>query len=287
MWTRSDAAMKQPSTRTYAEFTARAPLAHRARAIARDLAIRALAIGRRIGGRGWVRFVYYHHVFADEQAGFARQLRFLSGQGEFLSLDDALSVLRRERSANGRYFCVGFDDGLESCATGALPVLAEMRVPAVFYVVSDLIGHSFAADDAIARDAFGFQGRDTALEFMTWEDCRALAAAGMTVGSHSRSHANLALLDRAQALAEMTDSKQAIERALGRECRHFCAPYGQPVRHFDQMRDPSLAREAGYASFASSARGAMTAGSDPFLIKRDHLLANWGEHQLRYFLSRG
>lgn len=279
--------MKQPPTRTYAEFTARAPLAGRARAIARDMAIRALALGRRIGGGGWVRFVYYHHVFADEQAGFARQLRFLSGQGEFLALDDALSVLRRERPADGRYFCVGFDDGLKSCATGALPVLAEMRVPAVFYVVSDLVGRSFAADDALARDVFGFQGGDTALEFMTWEDCRALAAAGMAVGSHSRSHARLAGLDRALALAEMADSKRAIEREIGQQCRHFCAPYGLPGRDFDQMRDPSLASEAGYASFASGARGAMAAGSDPFLIKRDHLLANWGEHQLRYFLSRG
>jgi hypothetical protein len=53
------------------------------------------------------------------------------------------------------------------------------------------------------------------------------------------------------------------------------------------MRDPSLAREAGYASFASGVRGGMAAGGDPFLLKRDHLLANWGEHQLRYFLSRG
>ena len=279
--------MKQAPTHTYAEFIARAPLADRTRALARDLAIRALAIGRRLDGQGWIRFVYYHHVFADEQAGFARQLRFLSGQGEIIAFDDALSVLRNERPADGRYFCVGFDDGLKSCVTGALPVLAELRVPAVFYIVSDLIGQSFAADDALARDVFGFKGRDTALEFMTWEDCRALQAAGMTIGSHSRSHAKLAGLDRAQASAEMTDSKQAIERALGRECRHFCAPYGLPGRHFDPARDLLLAREAGYASFASGVRGAMAAGGDPFLLKRDHLLANWGEHQLRYFLSRG
>jgi peptidoglycan/xylan/chitin deacetylase (PgdA/CDA1 family) len=277
--------MTQAPTRTYAEFTARAPLAHRVRAITRDLAIRALAIGRRIGGRGWVCFVYYHHVFADEQAGFARQLRFLADHGEFLSIDDALAVLRRERPHDGRYFCVGFDDGLKSCTTGALPVLAEMRIPAVFYVVSDLIGRSFAAADALARDVFGFKGADTALEFMSWEDCRALQAAGMTIGSHSRSHARLAGLDRARALAEMTDSKRAIERELGRECRHFCAPYGLPGRHFDPARDPALAREAGYASFASGVRGAMTPNADPFVLKRDHLLANWGEHQLRYFLS--
>ena len=278
--------MNRISARTYAEFTARATIVERARAVARDCAIRALAVGRRIDGRNWIRFIYYHHVLEDERTGFARQLRYLSGRGEFLSLDDAVSIVRGERAADGRYFSVGFDDGLKSCFGGALPILAELRVPAAFYVVSDLIGQSFDADHRVARDVFGFKGRGTALEFMTWEDCRALAAAGMTVGSHSRGHAKLARLDRAQALAEMISSKQAIERETGRACRHFCAPYGLPGTDFDSTRDPALAREAGYASFASSARGAMAANGDPYRLKRDHLLANWGEHQLRYFLSR-
>lgn len=278
--------MPQRPTSTYAEFIVRTPWQSRVRNAVRDLAIRALATGRTIGGSGWVRFVYYHHVFSDEQAGFARQLRFLANAGEFLSVDDATSVVAGTRPADGRYFCIGFDDGLKSCATGALPVLAELRVPAVFYVVSDLIGRAFEADDSVARDTFGFQGRDTALDFMSWDDCRALAAAGMTVGSHSRSHAKLVQLDRTHALAEITDSKRAIEGALGVACRHFCAPYGLPGAHYDAARDPALARQVGYASFASGVRGAMTPGGDPFALKRDHLLANWGEHQLRYFLSR-
>jgi hypothetical protein len=132
--------MPLPPARTYAEFTARAPLLRRARDRARDLALRALAIGRRVGGP--LRIVYYHHVFEDERAGFERQLRFLAGQGEFLSLDDALIILRGSRPAKGRYFCVTFDDGLKSCATGALPILAQLRIPATFYLVSDLMGRA-------------------------------------------------------------------------------------------------------------------------------------------------
>lgn len=279
--------MPLPPARTYAEFTARAPLARRARDIARDLALRALAVGRRVGGSGPLRIVYYHHVFEDERAGFERQLRFLAGQGEFVALDDALAILRRSRPATGRYFCVTFDDGLKSCATGALPILAELGVPATFYVVSDLVGRALGADDAQARDVFGFQGRATALEFMSWDDARALASARMTIGSHSRTHARLAGFDRARALAEMTESKQEIERRLGVPCRHFCAPYGLAGRDFIVARDPDLAREAGYDSFASATRGAMAPGSDPMRLKRDHLMARWGEHQLRYFLSRG
>jgi peptidoglycan/xylan/chitin deacetylase (PgdA/CDA1 family) len=278
--------MPQRSAQTYAEFNADASMKSRLRGCARDLVIRALALGRVVGRRGWVRFVYYHHVFSDEQMGLARQLRYLSGVGEFLSMDDAVSIVNGVRSPDGCYICIGFDDGLKNCVTGALPVLADFRVPAIFYVVPDLMGQSFDADNPLARDRFDFQGHETALEFMTWEDCKTLLAAGMAVGSHSRSHARLARLDRTQALAEMTDSKKTIEDMLAVPCKHFCAPYGLPGTHYVAERDPELAREAGYVSFASGVRGAMTAGGDPFKLKRDHLLANWGEHQIRYFLSR-
>ena len=80
-------------TRTYAEFTARQPARIRARSVARDLALRGLSLGRRIGGRGWIRFPYYHHVFDDERRGFARQLDYLRQFGDFVAIDDAAAML--------------------------------------------------------------------------------------------------------------------------------------------------------------------------------------------------
>jgi len=273
-------------TTTYAEFTVDTPLRRRARNVVRDLAIRMLACGKNVGGRRWIRFIYYHHVFDDERKGFVRQLQFLSGLGDFLSIEDSVALLRGDAPLDGCYFCVGFDDGLKSCVSGALPILAEARVPAVFYVIPGLVGQSLAADDPLARKTFGFQGRNTTLDFMTWDDCRALISAGMTIGSHSLSHVALATLDPERALAEMAESKAEIERTLGTRCDHFCAPYGTPGVHFDPTRDPGLARAAEYASFATGERGPMVHGGDPFYLKRDHLLAGWGEYQLRYFLSK-
>ncbi len=255
----------------------------RLRDVARDLALRGMALGRRIdNGGNWIRFPYYHHVFEDERAGFQTQLQYFRELGEFISIDAAMNLLDSGAHIDGRYFCLTFDDGFKSCLTGALPVLNELDAPAAFYVVSSLMGQTLPPDDPVARDMFGFLGRDTGLGFLSWEDCRAMAEAGMTIGSHSRTHPRLGSLSEAEIRGELAGSREEIEAQLGRECIHFCAPYGD-------MAGPALAdlaREAGYRSMASGGRGPALAGDDPFHLSRDHMMANWGFHQLRYFLSR-
>ena len=273
-------------TATYAEFTALDPWHASLRALARDVALRALAVGRRIDDTSdWIRFPYYHHVFDDERTAFARQLDYLAGFGEFISIDDAVALLESGGAIDGRYFCISFDDGLKSCLTGALPILAERGIAAAFYVVTAMIGATLAPDDAAARRDFGFRGRRTSLEFLTWDDCRTMARKGMIIGSHCRAHVRLADLGAGTAMAELSESKAAIEREVGAECGHFCPPYGIPEKDFFLERDGTLARETGYRSLATGWRGAMRQGDDPFRLRRDHLIAGWGKHQLRYFLS--
>ena len=277
-----------PAVRTYAEFIRGRNPAQSLRAIVRDFALRALAVSARIDRTGdWIRFIYYHHVFDDERAGFARQLRDLGNHGEFVGADDAVSLLTGQQRFSGRYFCVGFDDGFKNCATGALPILAELGVPAVFYVPTDFVGARLDARDERASRVFGFRSDDRALEFLDWDDCRALAAAGMTIGSHSCSHPRFVALSPEDERSELVRSKARIETEVGVLCTHFCPPYGIPGVDFDPRRTPRAAREAGYASFATGIRGAMRPGDGPMALRRDHMLAIAGDHQHRYFLSRG
>ncbi len=279
-------ARELPPTTTYEGFAGGPPVAARLRQAARGATIGALSLGRRIDrNTGWVRFPYYHHVFDDERAGFERQLTYLARFGEFVSLDDALSLLDGGATIDGRYFCLSFDDGFKSCRTGALPALAERGVPWTVYLVSDLVGRSLAPDDRIAREVFGFAGAGTTLDFLGWDDCRAMAKNGVIFGSHSATHARLSALDDAAAVREIAGSKATIERELGRPCMHFCPPFGVAGRDFDSRRDPALARDAGYCSFVTGRRGPARPGADPFGLGRDHVLAGWGTHQLRYFLS--
>jgi peptidoglycan/xylan/chitin deacetylase (PgdA/CDA1 family) len=255
------------------------------RQMLRDGALHLLALGRRVDATtDWIRFPYYHHVYDDERTGFGRQLDFMRSFGDFISIDDAIGLLISGERIGGRYFCLSFDDGFKSCATNAVSLLAERDIPAVFYVVTGLVGRTLVSGDSIAIDAFGAKSTDS-IEFVSWDDCRALIRGGMTLGSHTCSHPRLASLDAAIVQDELVNSKLTIERQTESPCRHFCAPYGMPHRDFGAKRDVQLARNAGYVSFATGVRGRNLQNGDAFMLHRDHLIATWGNHQLRYFLS--
>jgi peptidoglycan/xylan/chitin deacetylase (PgdA/CDA1 family) len=254
----------------------------------RDASLYLLAIGKRVDRSGdWIRFPYYHHVFEDERMGFERQLKDFKNHGDFISIGDAASLIEADEPFKGRHFCISFDDGLKSCATGALPIMAELQVPGVFYLATKFIGRNLLPDDPMARAIFNFRGKTTSLDFMSWEDCRHLIDSGMTIGSHTDAHIRLAEHDEPEVRVELISSKEKIEQQTGVECVHFCAPYGVPGTDFKVERDPGLAGEAGYRTFATGQRGATRPGSGAMLLKRDHMLAHAGNHQHRYFLSRG
>ena len=269
--------------RTYRDFAAGQSLLARARGAARDGAIRLLSAGRSPEKRA-IRFPYYHHVFDDERDGFARQLKYMASLGDFIGLDDAVSMLAGNEPIDGRYFCITFDDGFRNWATNAVPLLLDAGAMAAFFVVTGFIGTSPEAD----RDKLlGFyeQG-DLLMEFLRWDDCRAMNDAGMTIGSHTINHVHLAELDDDAASAEITGSKQTIEKELGRGCDHFCCPFGRENIDYLPDRDPAIAKRAGYRTFLTTRRGPVLEGASAMGIPRDHLLAGWGNYQLRYFFSR-
>jgi len=268
--------------RTYRNFIAGQSVLTRARGLARDAAIRLLAAGRSPDKAG-IRFPYYHHVFDDERGGFARQLKTMASMGDFISIDDAVAMLDSNAPIDGRYFCITFDDGFKNWATNAVPLLLDAGAMAAFFVVTGCIGTSIEDDRDKLLD-FYEQG-DLLMEFLSWDDCRAMADGGMTIGSHTINHVHLTELDDAAAQAEMQGSKQTIEAELGRACDHFCCPFGRENVDFTAPHHPGMAARAGYKSFLTGHRGAMRRGASSMMIRRDHVLAGWGDYQLKYFFS--
>lgn len=274
-----------PVTR-YTDFiSAYATLRERRRNQVRDGIVWMLSIVRNVPRRGnWIRFPYYHHVFDDERTGFAAQLRFLRNFGEFISLDDAATLLESGAPLDGRYFCLTFDDGFKNSFTNATPILLDLGIPATFFLPTRYIGTIVGHDDAFIR-SFYSHGR-LLMEFLTWDDCRKMAAAGMGFGSHTASHARLFVLDEAQTEGELDESKATIERELAAACRHFCVPFGRPGIDFNATRDPQIARRLAYCTFVIGHRGSVHRRPDPMWLERDLLIAAWGNYQLRYFFSR-
>jgi peptidoglycan/xylan/chitin deacetylase (PgdA/CDA1 family) len=103
--------------------------------------------------------------------------------------------------------------------------------------------------------------------FMTWDQVRRLADAGMTIGSHAHGHRALASLSEAEQRHELVESKRILERELGREVQGFAYPFGWPGTYGELTQ--RLAREAGYRLAFSSVEGVNRPGaSDPFALRR-------------------
>jgi len=270
--------------RTYRDFIAGRSALASARDVARDALLRVLAAGRSPkSSSGWIRFPFYHHVFDDERRDFARQLDFMAAHGDFIGLDDAVAMLESGEAVDGRYFCLTFDDGFKNCVANAAPILADKKAPATVFVVTRYVGATPERDRELLKRFYS--AGDRLIEFLDWDDCRRMVAAGFGVGSHTVNHAHLADLDGPAVEAELRDSKARIEAETGRPCRHFCCPFGRADVDFIPGRDPEIARRVGFASFLTGHRGANRRGDSPLFVRRDHLLAAWGDHQLRYFLS--
>jgi peptidoglycan/xylan/chitin deacetylase (PgdA/CDA1 family) len=267
------------------EFIAHHGFRARARDLVRDGAVFALSLGKSINSTsGWIRFPYYHHVFDDERAGFSRQLDYLKQHGDFISLSNAVSLLESGATIDGRFFCITFDDGFKNNLTNAVPILLDKKAPAAFFLTTDYIGLDVDVDQQRLLDFYDH--RQTLMEFLNWDDCKKMIAAGMEIGSHTMGHTRLSGLQEDDVRQQLAASKKVIESNLDQRCVHFCSPFGIPGRDFDPQRDPALVRAAGYKSMLTTERGAMRSGDDPFRVRRDHMLANWGVHQLRYFLSQ-
>ena len=133
-----------------------------------------------------------------------------------------------------------------------VPILRELDVPAMFFVTTSLVGRA---------------GN------LSWDDCRAIAAAGFDFGSHTVTHQRLTDQSDADCRREFADSKRELERELEREILDFAAPYGSAVDFGE--REVAYARETGYRSFASTLRPAMHPGDSPLAINRQGLHPAW------------
>jgi peptidoglycan/xylan/chitin deacetylase (PgdA/CDA1 family) len=194
------------------------------------------------------------HRFCTPPAEFARQMDDVAARHTPLSLDDLFRCARGERAWPQRAVHVTFDDGFAGVLEHAAPVLAERRIPATMFAVSDRIG---ATNDWMAKR--GFPERP----LLTAAQLRELGNLGFTIGSHSRTHARLTELDRDAARDEIAQSRARLEDALGAGVAYFAYPYGLVN---DSVRE--LVVEAGYLGACSTIPGFNRAGQDPFLLRR-------------------
>jgi len=175
-----------------------------------------------------------HRPYVLSVATFREQLRVLA-EAAFTGtrLDEILDP-GSARPVRSHPCVLTFDDGHESNCSLALPLLLEVGFRATFFVTAGWIGRA---------------------PYMSWEQVRALAAAGMEIGSHSMTHRPPATLTSAELHDEMADSRKLLEDRLGRAVVTASSPTG-----FFNPRLVPVVRDIGYRALCV---GRIALWSDP------------------------
>ncbi len=212
-----------------------------------------------------ISVLLYHRV-ADDRANawtisngtFARQIAWLQKHFEMISLEEAQ---RRIGLGDNRRPAVSitFDDGYSENCRHAVPLLVKERIPCTYFVtVRNVLEGSPFPHDLADGNSFAPNSLD---------QLRAMAAAGIEIGAHSYTHADLGpLVDPAALHREVVSAREDLQAALGRPVRYFAFPFGKHANLTGEAF--ALARQAGYEAVCSSYGGFNFPGGDAFHLQR-------------------
>ena len=142
-------------------------------------------------------------------------VRFLQRAGYRFVTAEELIV---EGGPHGKTAALTFDDGFRSCLTDVLPLLQRLGVRATFYVCPGLYGKQHWR-------VSGEAGR-----LLDESETRALAEAGMELGSHTMTHPDLRLVDGRERATELAESRAAVEQVTGSRAARWPIRTGSTTR---------------------------------------------------------
>jgi peptidoglycan/xylan/chitin deacetylase (PgdA/CDA1 family) len=177
--------------------------------------------------------------------------RYTISTGRF---EQAVNIIPPERCCTvseyiekraGDWLILTFDDGFLSDFEIVFPILKNKRIKATFFINTgsiDLPGYSNISH------------------------LKEMAKAGMEIASHGLTHHYLINMERDEAIREIKESKDRLEKQVGTEVKSF-APVGGHYRKWMK----SIAQEAGYRAFATMIPGKTNGGENMVLLHRNHI----------------
>lgn len=183
---------------------------------------------------------------------FKQQIKILtSGKYHVLPLPQVVAALANDTPLPPYTVAITMDDAYRSIYTRAFPLLKAAGLPFTVFVSTDAVGQ-------VAR-------------IMTWDELRALEAAGVTIGAHGAAHAHMALADRGSDEEDLARMTQTFLTELGHVPKIFAYPYGEYSSDLVAM-----VKDAGYVAAFGQHSGAAVAGENMFTLPRFPLNEHYG-----------
>ena len=234
---------------------------------------RRLAASRRsLQSQVPVMVLFYHRVADKYPNGwtisttrFREQIKWVQQRFDIVSLETAQR--RIDAGANDRAtVCITFDDGYADNCQMAVPWLVDEGIPFTYFVSSLYmqLGKPFPHDVARGRP----------LPPNTIGQLRDMASAGVEIGAHTRTHADLGAIHSERKLRdEIVGSREDLEDALGQAIRYFAFPIGMP----ENLSTAAfrIAYQGSFRGVCSAYGGYNVPAGDSFHLRRIHGYPEW------------
>jgi len=186
------------------------------------------------------------------------------------------SIVEAIRAARGDFL----DTGVASLPPLPVRDIAEKRLSLDRLMRTVKYMPPAARQDAVARilAASGAVLGDNPM--LKPEHIRALRAAGMLIGAHTRSHPLFAVCSDAEVEAEIAGGKEELEALLREPVRLFAYPNGMPWADFTRRHVDMVCR-LGFDAAVTTSWGVNTRDTDPFELRR---FTPWDRSRWRFGL---
>jgi peptidoglycan/xylan/chitin deacetylase (PgdA/CDA1 family) len=172
-----------------------------------------------------------------------------------------------------------FDDAFANFAGLAWPALREHGLPVTLFVVAERAGRT---NQWAGSPAPGIP----TLPLLDWDALGRLADAGVSLGSHSRSHPNLTRVSDAELEDQLLGSAETIHSRTGRRPVAFAYPYGAAGRreHLAAARHYAWAVTTEFRALGERESPAALPRLDAYYFRAPGRLEQWGSGPFRRYL---
>ena len=161
-----------------------------------------------------------------------------------MSLPDIIASLRAGRDLPEYTVGISIDDAFLSVYREAWPRMRRANLPFTLFVATNSIDNRSS-------------------DYMSWDQIREMAKAGVTIGSQTASHPHMAFRSTAQNTQELKKSNARFKAELGRVPTLIAYPYGEY-----SLAVGDVTRQAGFRAAFGQHSGVLHGGSDFYYLPR-------------------
>ncbi|MDC0934734.1 polysaccharide deacetylase family protein [Pirellulales bacterium] len=232
---------------------------------------RQAAARRAATGESPITALFYHRV-ADEHPNdwtitterFKAQIEWVRERFEIISLVEAQQRLGGGNSCEPAV-CITFDDGYSDNCREAIPWLLDEKIRLTYFVATRHIMEGRPFDHDVKSGC--------PLAPNTVEEIRVMAEAGVEIGAHTRTHADLGQASEDDLHEEIVGSKRDLEAITRNAVRYFAFPFGLPANLSEAAFRTAF--RAGFWGVCSAYGGYNQPGDDAFHLQRIHGDPSW------------